>query len=197
MCSYERVGWSKVVFSNCYASWYLRGTPQIYWNRFPTVVILKPLGIPLGAPDCLTCTPENGKPCALCWAFLKGTRTCDIITWCQMRLPALPNCEMSWWKSKFPVSCIFVSCIMAEQDSRMPGPLLIEANAAENWRKFFVPFEIYFVAKGKDAKEDKLKVNLLLHCAGPEAIEEYSHFVFTDEVLKSSHCHASMWYEKR
>ena len=55
-----------------------------------------------------------------------------------------------------------------------------------------MPFEIYLVAKGKDAKEDKLKVNLLLHCAGPEAIEEYSHFVFTNEVLKSSHCHASM-----
>ena len=42
-------------------------------------------------------------------------------------------------------------------------------------------FEIYLVAKGKDAKADKLKVNMLLHCAGPEAIEEYSHFVFTDE----------------
>ena len=63
----------------------------------------------------------------------------------------------------------------------MPGPLLLDANAAENWRKFFMQFEIYLVAKGKDAKADKLKVNLLLHCAGPEAIEEYSHFVFTDE----------------
>ena len=42
-------------------------------------------------------------------------------------------------------------------------------------------FEIYLVAKGKDDKADKLKVNMLLHCAGPEAIEEYSHFVFTDE----------------
>ena len=34
----------------------------------------------------------------------------------------------------------------------MPGPLLLDANAAENWRKFFMQFEIYVVAKGKDAK---------------------------------------------
>ena len=79
------------------------------------------------------------------------------------------------------MSCIVVSCIMAERDSRMPGPLLLDANAAENWRKFFMQFEIYLVAKGKDDEADKLKVNMLLHCAGPEAIEEYSHFVFTDE----------------
>ena len=39
-------------------------------------------------------------------------------------------------------------------------------------------FEIYLVAKAKDEKLDKLKVNMLLHCAGPEAIEEYSYFVF-------------------
>ena len=39
------------------------------------------------------------------------------------------------------------------------------------------------VAKGKDEKPDKLKVNMLLNCAGPEAIEEYSHFVY-NRVLK-------------
>jgi len=38
-------------------------------------------------------------------------------------------------------------------------------------------FEIYLVVKSKDNKPDKLKVNMFLHCAGPEAIEEYSHFV--------------------
>lgn len=90
-------------------------------------------------------------------------------------------------KSKLPVNCIFVSCITAERDSRMPGPPLLDANAAENWRKFFVQFEIYLIAKGKDAKADKLKVNLLLYYAGPEAIEEYSHFVFTDE--EDKHCY--------
>ena len=63
---------------------------------------------------------------------------------------------------------------MAERDSRMPGPLLLDANAAENWRKFFMQFDIYVVAKGKDDKADKMKVNMLLHCAGPEAIEEWT-----------------------
>ena len=31
--------------------------------------------------------------------------------------------------------------------------------------------------KGKDDKADKLKVNLLLHCAGQEAVKEYSHLI--------------------
>ena len=59
--------------------------------------------------------------------------------------------------------------------------MLLDPNAAENRKKFFMQFEIYVVAKGKDDKADKLKVNMLLHCTGPEAIEEYSHFVFTIE----------------
>ena len=54
----------------------------------------------------------------------------------------------------------------------MPGLLLLDANAAENWRKFLMQFEIYLASKGKDDKADKMKVNMLLHCAGPEAIEE-------------------------
>ena len=81
-------------------------------------------------------------------------------------------------QTSFLLSCIFVSCIMAERDSQMPAPLLLDANAAENWTKFFRQFEIFLVAKGKDDKADKLKVNMLLHCAGLEAIEEYSHCVY-------------------
>ena len=41
---------------------------------------------------------------------------------------------------------------MAERDTRTPGPLVLDANAADNWRKFFMQFEIYLVAKGKDEK---------------------------------------------
>ena len=51
---------------------------------------------------------------------------------------------------------------MAERDTRTLGPLVLDANAADNWRKFFMQFEIYIVAKGKDEKPDKLKVNMLL-----------------------------------
>jgi len=67
---------------------------------------------------------------------------------------------------------------MAERDTRTPGTLVLKTNPADNWGKIFMQFEIYLVAKGKDLKPDKLKVNMLLNCAGPEAIEEYSHFVY-------------------
>lgn len=63
---------------------------------------------------------------------------------------------------------------------RTPGPLVLDAQASENWRKFLMQFEIYLIAKGKDDKSDKLKVNLLLNCAGPSAIEEYSHFAYNE-----------------
>jgi len=66
---------------------------------------------------------------------------------------------------------------MAERDLRTPGPLVLAANAADNWRKLLMQFEFYLVAKSKDDKLDKLKVNMLLHCAGLKVIEEYSHFV--------------------
>ena len=42
--------------------------------------------------------------------------------------------------------------------------LVLNANAADNWRTFLMQIEIYLVTKGKDSKLDKLKVhvNLLL-----------------------------------
>jgi hypothetical protein len=71
---------------------------------------------------------------------------------------------------------------MAEREMfNKPGPLIIDAQSAENWRKFLMRFEIYLIAKEKDEKPDKFKVNLLLNCAGSEAIEEYSHFVYNEE----------------
>ena len=54
--------------------------------------------------------------------------------------------------------------------SNVRSIMLLDANVAENRKKFFMQFEIYLVAKGKDDKADKLK-----------AIEKYSHFVFTNE----------------
>lgn len=76
---------------------------------------------------------------------------------------------------------------MAEKESfNKPGPLIIDAQAAENWRKFIMRFEIYLVATEKEKKSDKIKVNLLLNCAGSDAIEEYSHFTYEEgESLES------------
>lgn len=54
----------------------------------------------------------------------------------------------------------------------MPDPSILEANAAENWRKLPMQFEIYLGGKGKDDKVDKLKVKMLLLCVGPEAVDE-------------------------
>ena len=72
-----------------------------------------------------------------------------------------------------PVELCVVLFIMAKRDLRMHGPLVFDTHVPENWRKF----EICLVTKGKDDKADKLKVNMLLHCAGQEAIQEYGNFV--------------------
>ena len=45
-------------------------------------------------------------------------------------------------------------------------------------------FEIYLVAKGTDDKTGKLKVTMLLHCAGPNSIDKYSYFVYTNDEEK-------------
>lgn len=67
---------------------------------------------------------------------------------------------------------------MADKEFNKPGPLIIDDQAAENWRKFIMRFEIYLVATDKEKKSDKIEVNLLLNCAGSDAIEEYSHFTY-------------------
>ena len=80
-----------------------------------------------------------------------------------------------------------ICVLMAERGSRAPCALKLDAHASENWRKLLMQFEIYLVAKAKDEKPDKRKVNMLLHCAGPEAIEEYSYFVFN--AVESNKCY--------
>ena len=47
---------------------------------------------------------------------------------------------------------------MAEKESyNKPGPLIIDAQAAENWRKFIKRFEIYLIAAEKEKKADKVR----------------------------------------
>ena len=77
---------------------------------------------------------------------------------------------------------------MEGRNESKPGPLVLDAQASENWRKFLMQFEIYLIVKEKDKKPDKLKVhvNLLLNCAGPEAIDEYSHFVYNEGESKAA-----------
>jgi hypothetical protein len=81
---------------------------------------------------------------------------------------------------------------MNEERNR-PGPLILDANATENWRKFIREFEIYLVAKEKDRESEKLKVNLLLNFAGSQAIEEYSHFVYGEG--ESAECYKDVCHK--
>ena len=83
---------------------------------------------------------------------------------------------------------------MNEERNRL-GPLILDANAAENWRKFIREFEIYLVANEKDRKSEKLKVNLLLNFAGSQAIEEYSHFVYGEDVTRMYATSLKNWLE--
>jgi transposase InsO family protein len=77
-----------------------------------------------------------------------------------------------------------------------PQSLVLSGNIAENWKRFEQRFKLYLSATGKDEKSDELKVSLLLHVAGDDAIELYNTFQFgdskpkLDDVLKKfqEHC---------
>ena len=100
----------------------------------------------------------------------------------------MPNCE-ELLDELMGQTILLYFCSLYNGQGRFSNArsiMLLDANSAENRKKFFMQFEIYLAAKGKDHKADKLKVNMLLHCTGPEAIEEYSHFVFTNEEDKDA-----------
>ena len=47
---------------------------------------------------------------------------------------------------------------MAEKESyNKAGPLIIDAQAAENWMKFIKRFEIYLIAAEKEKKADNVR----------------------------------------
>ena len=57
---------------------------------------------------------------------------------------------------------------------RIPGPLLLEGNVAENWKRFRQRFELYMDASGSSAKTDRVKTSILLNAIGDDALEVYS-----------------------
>ena len=42
-------------------------------------------------------------------------------------------------------------------ETRLPGPLSLEGNIAENWRRFYQEFEIYMISAEKTEKKDEVK----------------------------------------
>ena len=86
---------------------------------------------------------------------------------------------------------------MAEKESyNKPGPLIVDAQAAENWRKFIKRFEIYLVTAEKEKKADKVKVNLLLNCAWSDAIEEYTNFAYATHESADSFAYVCKKFEQ-
>ena len=60
------------------------------------------------------------------------------------------------------------------------GPLRLEGNIAENWRKWKQRWTLYAKASGADAKDKATQCAVFLHTIGGEALEVYDTFTFTE-----------------
>ena len=70
------------------------------------------------------------------------------------------------------------------KDFRPPPSMSFDGNVSENWRKWSQQLTLYLSAPEKDAKSDKIKSSILLHCKG----EIYNCFIFesNDDKMKFS-----------
>lgn len=55
-----------------------------------------------------------------------------------------------------------------------PPPLILTGNIAENWRRWEQRFQLYMTASGALDKEETVKIAILLHTVGEEALEVYN-----------------------
>ena len=63
---------------------------------------------------------------------------------------------------------------------KLIGPLRLEGNIAENWRKWKQRWTLYAKASGADAKDEETQCAVFLHTIGEEALEVYDTFTFTE-----------------
>lgn len=69
---------------------------------------------------------------------------------------------------------------MAEALFKPPGELnLIDGNISENFKKWRRQIEVYLEASGSKEKAPETQVAIILHCAGPKAIEIFDLFTWT------------------
>ena len=61
------------------------------------------------------------------------------------------------------------------------GPLRLDGNIAENWRKWKQRWVLNAKASGVDSKDEETQCAVFLHTIGEEALEVYDTFTFTDE----------------
>lgn len=59
-----------------------------------------------------------------------------------------------------------------------------EGNIAENWKKWKQLFALYMMATGANNKTGEVKVAILLHVRGEEAVERFNTFTLTQEEKK-------------
>ncbi|XP_035521957.1 biotin--protein ligase-like [Morone saxatilis] len=54
---------------------------------------------------------------------------------------------------------------------KLPSPLVLTGNLGENWRRWEQRFQIYMTVSGAESKDEMIKVAILLHALGEEALE--------------------------
>lgn len=64
---------------------------------------------------------------------------------------------------------------------KLPLPLVLSGNLGENWRRWEQRFQIYMTASGADGKDEKIKVAILLHALGEEALQVYNTLNLPEE----------------
>ncbi|KAH3750092.1 hypothetical protein DPMN_184608 [Dreissena polymorpha] len=70
---------------------------------------------------------------------------------------------------------------MAESSFRLPILLNVtDGNVMENFKKWKREFEVYMTATGSDKKAAKVRVAILLHCAGPNILDIYDKAKWED-----------------
>ena len=60
------------------------------------------------------------------------------------------------------------------------GPLKMDGNVAENWRKWRQRWNLYAKASGADEKDEEIQCAIFLHKIGVEALEIYDSFTFPE-----------------
>lgn len=67
--------------------------------------------------------------------------------------------------------------MLAEEEAsrfKPPSQLILTYNVTENWRRWEQRFRLYMVASGASEKEEEVKIAILRHTIGEEALEVYN-----------------------
>ena len=64
---------------------------------------------------------------------------------------------------------------------KLPSPLVMTGDLGENWRRWKQRFQIYMTASGAEGKDEKIKVAILLHALGEEAVDVYNTLSLPEE----------------